>query len=340
MSSLEGNPIDQLDEVLLEPVGRRGYADFDYPWPAPAVPTAAALEADARAWAVRFGLVQVAELPRRFDPVNVGLLTALSYPGAPAKRQHLIAELLAWIFIQDDVYDDAVASHDPELLHTVLSEYVAVLRGAEPGPRAGAASVALASLRDRINAVADPAWMDWFCESMRGFWLEGIVAETRIRSLDITPDVTTYLRMRVHSIGVLPFLDLVELAHGFALPRVVCGDPTMMKLRLRTARIIAYANDVFSYEKERRAGDPNNLVHVLRHHDGYSIAGAVDRVVRLHDRELELFRREAASTPFAGIPHVGDFLEGHRAWMRGALDWQRMSRRYTTGRELLDQGAQ
>jgi hypothetical protein len=299
------------------------------------VPDADAIEASARAWTAQRGLVPVPQLPRRFDPVNVGLLTSLCYAGATAERRELIAQLLAWIFVHDDVYDDA--THDPERLHAVLAGYADTLRGArEPFEDASPSTRALVELRDRIAAVADPMWLDWFCESMRGFWLDGIVVETRIRAADTTPDVPTYLRMRMHSIGVLPFLDLVELAHGFAIPRVVAADPSMMRLRMRTARVIAYANDVFSYEKERRAGDPNNLVHLLMHHDGLSLPGAVDRVISLHDREVALFESEAASIPFASLPHVDQFIEGHRAWMRGALDWQRLSRRYSTGRELLD----
>lgn len=338
MSSLEGDPIPPPEAVLDPTVRRKTYVDLAYPWLAPPVPRALAVERAARAWVVEQGLLREDQLERRFDPVNVGLLTALSYPRAAGERQELIAQLLAWIFIQDDVFDEAVAGHDPARLRVVLDGYAAVLRGAPLPAGASTSTVALASLRERIAALADPMWMDWFCESMRGFWIDGIVEETRIRSLGITPDRRTYTRMRVQSIGVLPFIDLVELANGYTLPRVVCADPSVMRLRLRTAEIISWANDVFSYEKERRAGDPNNLVHVLMHHEKLSLADAVDRVVRIHDREVLAFEREVRLLPYLGaIPQLDDFVQGHRDWMRGALDWQRLSRRYTSGRDLLDE---
>ena len=341
MNSTEGDP-EHIDSAPLHAQStqhRRGYADLGYPWAAPDVPHARDVEASARAWVVAQGLLAPAQLAARFDPVNVGLLTALCYPGASRERQELIAQLLAWIFIQDDVFDDAVAAHDPVRVRAVLEGYALTLRTGET--QESAASRALAELRTRIVAIADPVWFDWFCESMRGFWIDGIVEETRIRSEERTPARTDYVRMRTQSIGVLPFLDLVELSLDFAIPRVVCADPALMSMRVRTARIIAYANDVFSYEKERRAGDPNNLVHVLMHHDHATFPDAVDRVVRLHDREVALFEHEARTLPFIGtIPHVDAFIEGHRAWMRGALDWQLASRRYVSGRKLIDETVQ
>jgi hypothetical protein len=342
MNSLEGDPIPSAEKGLLDPSApRKNYADLAYPWLAPPAPTALHVERAARDWVLAEGLLAKEQLARRFDPVNVGLLTALCYPRAPLERQELIAQLLAWIFIQDDVFDEAVAQHDPERLRLLLEGYAAILRGDAFSrmveSAASPARAALASLRERIVAIADPTWMDWFCESMRGFWIDGIVEETRIRSLGITPDRATYTRMRVQSIGVMPFIDLVELAEGFAIPRVVCADPSVMRLRVRTAEIISWANDVFSYEKERRAGDPNNLVHVLMEHQGLSLADAVDRVVRIHDREVLAFERDVQALPYLGaVPHLDQLIQGHRDWMRGALDWQLLSRRYSTGRELLD----
>lgn len=337
MSSLEGDPIPPAEVALDPDTRRKTYLDLGYPWLAPSVPTALAVERAARAWVVEQGILAEDQLTRRFDPVNVGLLTALSYPRAAQERQELIAQLLAWIFIQDDVFDEAVAQHDPTRLRGVLERYAATLRGAPLDKDAGPSLVALASLRERIVEIADPVWMDWFCESMRGFWIDGILEETRLRSLGTTPDRRSYTRMRVQSIGVLPFIDLVELAEGFAVPRVVCADPAVMRLRLRTAEIISWANDVFSYEKERRAGDPNNLVHVLMQHEGLSLADAVDRVVRIHDREVLAFERDVERLPYIGaVPHLDELIQGHRDWMRGALDWQRLSRRYSSGRDLLD----
>lgn len=316
---------------------RLSYDDLGYPWRGLPTPRAAAIEASTARWVVERGLVSEDELARRFTPVNVGLLTCMAFPHATFERQELLSHLLGWIFLKDDLLDEAIEAHDPDRLEALFDGYLRVLQG-QPAPVRASASVrALEELSDRIARLADFDWFDWFCDSMRDFWMEGLVGEARLKHLDGVADAETYMRMRTYSIGVLPFLDLVELSQEFALPRIVVAQPHLQQLRWLAARIIAYANDVFSFEKERRAGDPNNYVWVLMQHEGLDVAEAVDRTIRVHDRELQAFERLARAAPDVGPldEQVRRYIDGHREWMRGALDWQLVSRRYAPGRALL-----
>ncbi len=315
----------------------RTYHDLDYPWPAPTTPLAAHLEEMAKEWVLAHELVREDQLKKRFSPINVGLLTALSYPHAAQDKLVLFAQLLAWIFIQDDEVDNATG-HDPVALAAFYGRHLEVLAGDDVKDDEPAVHRALADLRARFAESADADWLEWFLLSMRGFWIEGVVEETRIRALGIIPDKRAYVSVREHSIGILPFLDFIEHARGVFLPRVIAADPSLIMLRRRTARIVTYANDVFSYEKERKNDDPNNLVYLLMHHEGLSLTEAVDRVVAIHDDEVRRYQRDVAnlSPALFEIPGVKEVIDGQRHWMRGALDWQKRSLRYAAGRTMLD----
>jgi hypothetical protein len=142
---------------------------------------------------------------------------------------------------------------------------------------------------------------------------------------------------RVQTVGVYICLALVELDDE--LDDAQHGDAIVQRATWLTSRIIAYVNDIYSYEKERRADDPNNFVHVVRHHDGVGLDQAVATAARCHDLELAQFLdlTSALEHDRRGRGRaLGHYLEGCRAWMVGALHWQRTARRYAGGRTLLE----
>lgn len=58
-------------------------------------------------------------------------------------------------------------------------------------------------------------------------------------------------------------------------------DPDLRRLMSMSSNIIAWANDVFSYRKERRVDDPHNLVLLLIRHAGLSEGSAELQVMSL-----------------------------------------------------------
>jgi hypothetical protein len=318
------------------------YHEFNYPWTSEATPFAKELEVITRQWVLDRGLLQLDEASKRYDPLNIGLLASLTYPEAPPDKLLVIAAFLSWIFIQDDYYDNILISLDPNRLQRKVDMYVSVVNGEKPSPDANSVIIALAEVIERIENLAAPSWMHRFARSMHDFWTNGIVGETRFRTQGIVPNIDAYMRMRLYSIGVLPVLYLVEFSQGFTLPDHVIKHPSIQQLWQLTAQIIIYTNDVLSYQKERRVSDPNNLIHVLMHHEGVSFPVAVDHAVRMHNKDLQDFMSLADALPDWGpevAPLVNKYIAGHRAWIRGALDWQTKSGRYATGRDYLESTA-
>jgi hypothetical protein len=200
------------------------------------------------------------------------------------------------------------------------------------------ATRSLADLARRLAAHGSARWYAHFVATLRRFWIDGVLVETWYRDHAITPDPASYMATRVQTVGVYVCLALVELDLGRELDEELRRDPIVRRMTWLTSRIIAYVNDLFSYEKERRAGDPNNFVHAVRHHDGLDLVSGFARTVSAHDRELAQFLRldEALATGSSrSTTALVPYLAGCRAWMAGALQWQRVAARYAAGRALL-----
>jgi hypothetical protein len=239
----------------------------------------------------------------------------------------VLAEFLAWIFLHDDVYDEAGEAHDPDR----LAGYVAILDGVGPRPGAPAAALALADLRRKLVHLGGARWFPRFAASMRRFWLDGVLAETRHRAQQITPTIERYQAVRLESVGVYPVLDLVEAAYGITLSPRLVDDPLLDDVRRLAASAIAMSNDVFSYEKERRAGDAHNLVYLLTVHAGKCLDDAFASVVAAHNDLVA--RLDGVAAPLErSSPALRLYVKGCRRWMKGAHDWQRGSRRYACPR--------
>jgi hypothetical protein len=297
------------------------------PWRGVGAPHRDVLSSHAQQWAERFGLDPSRGLARELRAVDPGGLAALTYPGARWVVQRVLAEFFAWIFLHDDVYDEAGEAHDPDRLADTLDGYVAILDGVEPRPGAPAPAVALADLRKKPVHLGGARWFARFSASMRRFWLDGVLAETRHRAQQNTPTIERYQVVRLESVGAYPVLDLVEAAHGIALSPRLVDDPLLDDVRRLATSAIAMSNDVFSYEKERRAGDSHNLVYLLTVHAGKSLDEAFASVVAAHNDLVARFDGVAAPLERRSAA-LRLYVQGHRRWMNGAYDWQLGARRY------------
>jgi len=311
-----------------------------YPWPVRSHPATARAERAAEDWVLAQGLLRDDTIAERYRAVSVGGLAGLTHPHADPALLELVAQVMAWIFVEDDRYDMSNERGRTSRLAARFRGYLEVLTTRTAPTGAGPATRSLADLARRLAARGSARWYAHFVATMRRFWIDGILVETWYRDHAITPDPASYMATRVQTVGVYVCLALVELDTGRELDDALREDPVLQRLTWLTSRIIAYVNDLFSYEKERRAGDPNNFVHAVRHYEGLDLEAGFARAVQAHDRELDQFLRLEDALRRAS-PHVArtlaPYLAGCRAWMAGALQWQRVAARYAAGRALLEQ---
>lgn len=317
--------------------------DLVYPWPLESNQHLAFAETQARRWVMDYGLFETEEARAPYDHVDLGRLCAYAYPYANRDRLALINQLLWWIFREDDIYDDpGAAKLDPNYLAGRFQRYLDILRCCETPHDAVPAERAFGNIIERLHDVTSEGWMRRFTETMRRFWIEGVVNETLYRASGIVPDPGSYMAMRVQSVGAYPFCDLIEVAYDFELPFKVRKNSVFRRICWLAVRAIAYVNDIFSYEKERRVGDVSNFLHVKRYHEQIGVLDAVDIAIRGHDIEIQQMRQLERVLPDFGQDEnlkVAFYLAAVKSWLVGALEWQRISGRYESCRAYLEGGA-
>ncbi len=87
-----------------------------YPWTTPTNLATAQAERAAERWVVKHGLLYDETIAARYRGVSVGLLAGMTHPSVEPALLELIAQVMAWIFIEDDHYDAGSARSSSEAL--------------------------------------------------------------------------------------------------------------------------------------------------------------------------------------------------------------------------------
>jgi hypothetical protein len=275
-----------------------------------------------------------------FARARFAALMARAYPDATLADLCLAVSWLIFVFMLDDHLEISLG-RSPERQRALADEMLGYLRHGAPlvtlgGPLAGA----LADVWTRTRARTSPDWQARFVKHVAEY-LAANAWEADNRSRGRIPPVAEYTRMRRHSAATAMFFDLAE-ALGTAGPVAGrYGQAGLALLRLHADNIVAWFNDLVSWPKEAAAGDPHNLVIVVRHELRLSVAEAIRHVVDRHDGEVRAF--VAAGTMFrrhqAEMHGMIDALEH---WIRANVDWSRESGRYApaegTDRDMAQPG--
>lgn len=316
---------------------------IDPPYPARINRHAAQAATATAQWAASHGLVTSADAFARLDQANAAGLAARACPDAGMTQLSLLTDLITWLFALDDRCDDDGLGADPVRLSPMVAGLLDVLdllgRAPAAAPvAAGPIGVALHDLCRRIRSRSRPVLLRFVAEVRE--YLLALVWEAANRRHRRVPVVAEYQQMRRHTSAVRPSFTLTDFAHG-ALdaadgapvdPRRH-ADPRLSRLDLLAIDLVCWCNDLFSYEKERRAGtDGHNLTMVIARETGRdewtALADAADRFntgLRAYARlEAEL----EAELPPDAEPALRRLLAARRCWIRGTYDWSLEAARY------------
>ena len=130
----------------------------------------------------------------------------------------------------------------------------------------------------------------------------------------------------------MPVLDLIDVALRVDLPSHVYESQELQTLRLITANMVCWVNDLYSLPKELAHGDTLNLVVILQNAYNCSLEDAIYRVCTMIEDEVRLFIDIEEKHPPHFSPsidqHVHNYTANLQAMMRGNLDWSRETPRY------------
>lgn len=311
----------------MHPALRDAIERLHYPWPDPRERDVSRIEAATLAWA-RTTLRLDARTLERLRRVEVTRLAAITDPHVDDATLTIVARTMAWIFVEDDRHDvrDA-APGSTAALRTRLLRDLEILDGA-PADARDPTAVALADIAASMRRHGSPQWYAWWRACMGEFWLDGLLREQWHREHGRTPDFEAYAALRIHTVGILPCLAFAELSPGRELGSMR-EDPRAARLAQLTSWIVACANDLCSFAKESAVGDRHNLVEVLRVHGHLDTVGAIEAVLDMHDQALVEY--VALEAEIGDAPALRARAASCRAWMAGALQWQRGVARYAIG---------
>ncbi|MEG4572472.1 hypothetical protein QUA56_07195 [Microcoleus sp. N3A4] len=263
---------------------------------------------------------------------NFQELAALTHPHASLEALEIFNDFLVWGFIADDQFEEAGTSKQLERLELEHARLVDILKGASLTDSDTPAALTLQDIWQRLHQFlnATPELMLRFARDMEE-GLQAVRWEALNHTQGITPNLVTYMKMRALQIGVYAYFDFIQIVDRIALPPEVIELPIVKRLELAANNVFAWANDIFSVEKEIREGQTHNLVLILQHEYQIPFLEAIERAAEIHDAEVRTFIELSAQLPSFGAEvdaELQRYISGLRSWMRGCLDWYLETGRY------------
>jgi hypothetical protein len=264
----------------------------------------------------------------RFKAGKFAWTTGRAHPDASFESVLIVATYMSWLFLVDDLCDEAALGREPERLKAQHQELIAHMKN--PRPLGGDDSPLVAGLAEiwaRMRLRAAPGWTERFIRTFEDY-TQGCQWEAENRAQNRVPSLAEYVERRRQTSALYVFFDLIELAEQVVLPAEVHAQ--LHELKARANDGVAWFNDIISLEKEVRVGDVHNLIIVLQHEDGLSEQAAVDLAARLFNARIREYVELEQRLPSFGIEidvPLQRYLRSLRAWIRGNMDWS-----YETGR--------
>lgn len=300
------------------------------PFPSVINPHIETVQHQTIAWASRFRLIDSPQLQHRHNQAQFSRVVGRAYPNAAPADLRLVCDWNTALFVWDDCCDEAQLGRHPELLRARGSQLLDVLLGTAPSDPEDNLIQALANVGDRLRQRMPGSWVRRFVHHVQEY-VEGTLWEAQNRVQGIVPDLATYMRMRQLAGALYAYFEFADLTEQIDLPIHIRKHPMVEQLKLMAANVVAWANDIFSLEKELRHGDVHNLVIALQREQQLTWQSAIDRTAELHNLEvsnfIELVTRLPVFGPAIDLP-LQRYVGVLRSWMRGNIDWSCETGRY------------
>lgn len=275
-------------------------------------------------WVSRFELVKSEKAWERFRRAKFAMLSARAFPTAGRFELCIAAEFNTWLFLLDDKNDESMFGKLDylQMVHsfvTMILQNNVVVAPNEGMPLANS----FADLWKRMKRIGSADWQKRFVKSMTDY-LDACLWEVENRIQHKAPAVADYIEKRPYTGALFADIELIEVLESIYLPDEVRTHETVVQLSLACNNVVCWANDLFSFDKERRQGDVHNLVVVLKEERGLTLEAAINEAARMHDAEVRRFISLSESLPAFG-EETNDELQRYitvlKAWMRANLDW-------------------
>lgn len=301
-----------------------------YPFADELHPQAEDLKHHARNWVQRMGLVHTDAELERFEAAQYWRLIAGAYPTVPWDILTIAHDWNCWGFFLDDIDDASQAASQPTTLRRLFAQIQAILNNAPPEGALPPFLEALCDVWQRIRALSSRRWQRRFRQTLA----QGFAAyqwEARNRASCQIPTLPAYMAYRRQTGGWMTDVLLVDLTQGQTLPACVYTHPTLQRLLDTANNVICWANDLYSYPKERAIGEVHNLVAVVQAAYRCDLEAAQNLVAVWHNLEIERWRSLVNQLPrwrWRDAQHVQAYVTFSERFMRSNYEWSQVTGRY------------
>ncbi|HMN26536.1 MAG TPA: hypothetical protein PKE45_00170 [Caldilineaceae bacterium] len=282
-------------------------------------------------WVAKFHLVQPQS--KQHDGLQAGQfawLAALTQPYVSLEDLQLYCDSITWLTLHDDILDTSQLGRNPQAWGMLERRLSAILQGAAPSHQDEPLVSALSDLCQRLRRRTSEAWMERFAISVKQSFQANLWEATN-RAHGITPDLTTYTKLRQFSDGFSTCFDLIGMMALIDPQADFLTHLYVQQLEVMAINHCVWVNDIFSYKKEMMEANGSNLVLVLQNECQLGLQAAVNRAVAMCDAEMRAFLRMASNLPSFGPAEdamLARYLHCLQACMRGHLDWYAKTTRY------------
>lgn len=303
-------------------------------WSSTVNPLASAANQATKHLALQLGVLPSNDIDR-FDKSNFDLLSGYAYPSATFERLKLCNDWHWWLFFFDDKADeDSEFGCHSAKVRDLIEVCLNTLSNGTLRANPSALELFTANIRERMIALANEEWHKRFTADVEAYLYRGTLYAAENWHHGVVPDINTYCERRRYDSAVYTAEDLLEITEaGLMLPGEVFRDPEITALRDLCAQIVAFINDLFSYEKEVVFhNNPNNLVQVLMVNLKVSFLDAIARAITMINDDIAAFselekRLDNRANTHKNIP---SFISGMKSWMYANVAWSLQSGRYAS----------
>jgi 5-epi-alpha-selinene synthase len=311
-----------MDAVTIPQI----YCPFDFA----VSPFIEALHESSMQWVCDMELAsKSAEAYDRLASYSNESLAAYTQPFDGRDILQLSGDFHLWLFIYDDYVDKASREeYDSDKLAKLTAQLLAILEE-QPSESTEPVARAFQDICERVAAQPNgEAWLKRFVSGMKSSLLASVWGIS-LSDADTVPDVSTYMKMRLHTSALAPCFSLMAIS--ITTTEAAFLDHTYMKILTDMANHqISYVNDVFSLEKEVGERNHSNLAVALRNEFGLPWQEAVNRTIDMANKEVIGFLRLKNLLPSFGSEdeQARRYVTGLELWMRGHVEWGMQARRY------------
>ncbi|MFB2980360.1 hypothetical protein [Microseira sp. BLCC-F43] len=282
-------------------------------------------------WVRKFGLVPEGGVEyRALQAEKAAWLVGYTNPDAAADDLYLISDFMTWICIYDDLSDAANLGKHPDKLSILHQRLVDVLNGADVSGQDDNLTQALQDICQRLIQRTSCEWVERFARDVEQ-QLQGFVWESTNRLAGITPDLSSYVKLRPYSLTIFPNLDLTWVSQDIPANAKFLRHIYVQQMTVMVCNHIGWTNDVLGINRELREENPHNIVLVLQQEYNLSLQDAVKRAVEMCNAEVKAFLNLESRLPSFGETEdisLKRYIDGLRSWIRGHLNWCSETARY------------